>query len=272
MESIINYIKNYLLHLDTTTIVTGSIIVIFAIALILLEKKFPYTKGQKLLREGFFNDLVLYTIVQSYVLGLVIGELIKFIDGQTGIQRYQLLSDVPVWIIVLGSLFFHDFYIYWFHRWMHNNKYLWRLHEAHHSTKEVDWLSGSRSHALEILINQTVEFAPFILLGAPAEAAIIKGCISAVWGMWIHANLDIHTGKLHYIINGPEMHRWHHSDKHEEAYNTNYATKFAFWDYLFGSAFFPEDEKPKYYGLSEFFPSNYVKQFFFAFRKMKSEG
>jgi len=77
---------------------------------------------------------------------------------------------------------------------MHGNKYLWRLHEAHHSPKKVDWLSGSRSHAFEILINQTVEFLPIVLLGSPPEVAAYKGVISAVWGMYIHANLGINTG------------------------------------------------------------------------------
>ena len=47
-----------------------------AVVYILLERRFPYTKGQKLFREGFFNDFVLYTLVQSYVLGLVIAWLI----------------------------------------------------------------------------------------------------------------------------------------------------------------------------------------------------
>lgn len=267
MESLLNFLAEFLS--DTTTIITSTIIVGSAALMIYFERKIPYSKNQKFLREGFFNDLVLYTIVQSYVLGLIIGEFIKFIDNQTGIQRLQILTDTPVWIIVLGSLIFHDFYIYWFHRWMHNNKFLWRLHEAHHSTKEVDWLSGSRSHALEILINQTIEFAPFVLLGAPAEAAVIKGCISAVWGMWIHSNIDVRLGIAGYIINGPEMHRWHHSDGIEAAYNRNYATKFAFWDYMFGTVYLPETSKPIRYGLSEFFPSNFFKQFIFAFRKMK---
>ncbi|GJQ32351.1 MAG: fatty acid hydroxylase [Ignavibacteriaceae bacterium] len=270
MEAVLNYIAGFLS--DITTLVTSALIVGSAGIMIFFERKYPYTKGQKFFREGFFNDLVLYTIVQSYVLGLIIGELIKFIDNQTGIQRLQLLADTPVWLIVLGSLIIHDFYIYWFHRWMHNNKYLWRLHEAHHSTKDVDWLSGSRSHAFEIMINQTIEFAPFILLGAPAEAAVIKGAISAIWGMWIHSNIDVNTGKLQYFINGPEMHRWHHSDKVDEAYNMNYATKFAFWDYLFGTVYFPGREKPKWYGIPVEFPRNFVKQFFFAFRRFSDEG
>jgi sterol desaturase/sphingolipid hydroxylase (fatty acid hydroxylase superfamily) len=29
--------------------------------------------------------------------------------------------------------------------------------------------------------------------------------------MYIHSNLNVKTGKLQRIINGPEMHRWHHS-------------------------------------------------------------
>ena len=84
---------------------------------------------------------------------------------------------------------------------MHGNKYLWRLHEAHHSPKKIDWLSGSRSHAFEILINQTVEFLPIVLLGSPPEVAAYKGVISAVWGMYIHSNLGINTGFLRKIIN-----------------------------------------------------------------------
>jgi len=63
------------------------------------------------------------------------------------------------------------------------------------------------------------------------------------------------------------MHRWHHADKVEEAYNKNFSTKLAIWDWLFGSAYFP-DMKAKYYGLSGLnFPKNFIKQFFFAFRR-----
>ncbi len=153
------------------------------------------------------------------------------------------------------------------HRLQHKNKFLWRIHEAHHSAKKVDWLSGSRSHAFEILINQTVEFMPIVLLGSPVAVIAYKGVISAVWGMYIHSNINIRTGWLQYIINGPEMHRWHHSDKVEEAYNKNFSTKIAIWDWIFGTAYFP-DRKAKYYGLSDLnFPKNFIRQFFFAFRK-----
>ena len=50
-----------------------------------------------------------------------------------------------------------------------------------------------------------------MLLGAAPEVALIKGTIDAVWGMYIHSNIDVRAGVLQYVLNGPEMHRWHHA-------------------------------------------------------------
>ena len=260
------------MSLGEIQIFTAVAIVVGSAIIITLERLFPYTKGQKFFREGFFNDFVLYTLVQSYILGLIISSIIGWLDQTTNISQYQIMARYPIWAQLLFFLVIHDFYIYWFHRWQHNNKYLWRIHEAHHSVKDVDWLAGSRSHALEILINQTVEFAPIVLLGASPEIAVMKGAIDALWGMYIHSNIDVHSGKLQYIINGPEMHRWHHADLESDAYNHNFATKLAIWDWIFGTQYLPKEKKPRAYGLSYLnFPKNYISQFFFAFRKMSDE-
>jgi sterol desaturase/sphingolipid hydroxylase (fatty acid hydroxylase superfamily) len=249
-----------------------AITVTSALILITLERIFPYEPKQGLFRDGFWNDLGMYSIVQSFVLGYIIAAITQFIDSGTGLSRLAIISAWPIWAQVLLSLFVHDLYIYWFHRWQHRNKFLWRVHEAHHSTLDVDWLSGSRSHSLEILINQTIEFAPLILLGAAPETIAIKTALDAVWGMYIHSNIDVRSGWLQYVINGPEMHRWHHAVDHD-AHNRNFGTKFAMWDWLFGTAFFPNPKvrKPTGYGLDAYFPKNYFVQHAFAFRKFEEE-
>jgi sterol desaturase/sphingolipid hydroxylase (fatty acid hydroxylase superfamily) len=265
--SIIRITFSWLGALQSYQIVSYSIIIGTALLFIILERIFPYNKGQKVLREGFFNDLALYTIAQSYILGIIIFTLvISSADTITGISRFRLFAGLPIWLQLLFFTVTHDFYIYWMHRFMHNNKYLWRLHEAHHSPRKVDWLSGSRSHAFEILINQTVEFLPIVLLGSPPEVAAYKGVISAVWGMYIHSNLNIHSAFLQFVINGPEMHRIHHTTG--KGRNRNFATKLAVWDYIFSTAYRP-DEKAEVYGLKTFFPDNFFKQFLYAFRQYK---
>lgn len=238
-----------------------------AIFLGTLEKFFPYNSGQKLFRRGFWLDFVWYNLAQSYVLGLTISALITWIDRTSGMSRLQILSGVPVPLQVLFFLVTHDFYIYCAHRIQHSTHWGWRIHEAHHSVKDVDWLAGVRSHPLEILINQTIEFLPIILLGAAPEVAIYKASISAVWGMWIHSNINARSGWLQYVINGPEMHRWHHANSDPKAINKNFGTKLAFWDWIFGTAYLPKDQKASEYGLgAEEFPEGYLPQVLFAFR------
>lgn len=255
---------------SSVQIYTFLIISITALLIIILERLFPYNKGQKFIREGFFNDFVLYNFIQSFVLGVIISLLIEFIDDRTNVSRLKIVGD---WPIILQLLFFivtHDIYIYFFHKWQHNNKILWRIHEAHHSPKEVDWLSGVRSHALEILINQTIEFAPIILFGAAPEVAVYKGAVSAVWGMYIHSNIDVRSGWLQYIINGPEMHRWHHSLG--KGRNRNFSTKLAIWDWVFRTYYSPKNKKARLYGLKTFFPQDYFNQFIYAFRTFSKKS
>jgi sterol desaturase/sphingolipid hydroxylase (fatty acid hydroxylase superfamily) len=253
-------------------IATFGAIVLAGVAFTVLERWFPYNTGQRVLRTGFWNDIVLYCLVQSYVLGVLIGRLVTFIDGHTGWSRLGLVSGWPI----AGQLGFflvtHDLYIYTAHRLQHRWTFLWRFHEAHHSVPEVDWLSGVRSHAIEILINQTVEFAPILFLGAAPEVAVLKGAISAIWGMFIHSNLDVRLGPLQYVINGPEMHRWHHAND-PVVYSKNFSTKLAIWDWIFGTAYFPDRERKKAgdFGLGfrvpDSFPAGYFQQQALAFRR-----
>lgn len=230
----------------------------------------PYKKGIPVFREGFWVDLVWYTLIQSYFLKILLFDyIIAPMDKAWHLSSLHLVTSWPLALQVLFFLVVHDFYIYWFHRWQHHSKLLWRTHEAHHSNKEVDWLAGTRSHAVEILINQTVEFAPMVLLGANPLVVPVKALLDAVWGMYIHSNIDVRSGKLQYFINGPEMHQWHHANDRRVFY-ANFSTKFAVWDWLFGTAFLP-DEKPREYGLYYDYPKDYFLQHAFSVRRLNED-
>ncbi len=261
-------------HIETITTV---ILFLWIPFIVTLERKFPYTPNAKFFREGWWLDFFWYTIVQSYFLKiLILDYIIAPIKVKMGLGDFGYLSNWPIWALVLLFLVTHDFYIYWFHRLQHNTIIFWRTHEAHHSVKTVDWLAGSRSHTFEIIINQTIEFAPIVLLLDVKTAAIvvpIKALLDATWGIWIHANINVKSGRLQYIINGPEMHQWHHAD-HRDVFYSNYATKFAFWDWIFGTAFLPglkpfkyQFLKPERFGLPYDYPRDYFMQHWFAIKR-----
>jgi sterol desaturase/sphingolipid hydroxylase (fatty acid hydroxylase superfamily) len=241
-------------------ILSPIIIVAGALVLIALERRFPYRPGQRLLRAGLWTDLLLYAFAQSYVLGLLIDH---------GARALPRLGWVTAWPPALQLAFFivlHDLYIYGFHRLQHRVPLLWRIHEAHHSGRDVDWLSGARSHPLEILINQTIEFVPMSVLGAAPGVIAAKLALDVVWGMYIHSNVDARRTILSYVLNGPELHRWHHAT---DVIDVNFATKLALWDWLLGTSYHPAGRKPEGYGLvgAEMFPAGYLGQLTFAFRR-----
>lgn len=269
----------FLLNLGHGTYMSilGVIIPCWAILMTILERIFPYTKGIKLFRRGFWIDLIWYTFIQSKIMEVIIFTyIILNLKNYLGLANFGPLSHLNFWVLLLFFFVVHDFYIYWFHRFQHNNKYLWRTHEAHHSVREVDWLAGSRSHFLEILINQTVEFAPiFFLLDSQTALYMYpaKALLDALWGMWIHANVNVNTGKLQYIINGPEMHQWHHAN-HYEVFYKNYSTKIAAWDWIFGTGFLPNLNplsfyfaKPKMFGLPYAYPKGFWSQTMYAMKR-----
>ncbi len=253
-------------HFSPTEIITTSILIASVFGFILLERLFPYRKGIKVFREGFWTDLVWYTLIQSYFLKIFIFDyLILPIDNHYHLSRLHLVTSWSLWVQVLFFFVIHDLYIYWFHRAQHHSKILWRIHEAHHSNKEVDWLAGSRSHVLEIIINQTIEFAPIVLLGANPLVVPIKALMDAVYGMFIHSNINVSLGKLKFFFNGPELHQWHHADNRAVFY-MNYSTKLSLWDWLFGTIYLPP-RKPEVYGLYYDYPDDYFVQHVFSFKR-----
>lgn len=255
---------------ETLLSLTAVILACWTIIIVVWERVAPYRKGLPLFREGFWVDLVWYTIIQSFILKIVIFDFI-IVPLQ---HRFDWSGIVHIgrWPVVLQVMFFvvtHDLYIYLFHRFQHSNKYFWRIHEAHHSGKEVDFLAGSRSHVLEIIINQTIEFAPIILLGASPEVVPIKALIDSMYGMFIHANINVKLGRWKYIFNSPELHLWHHAN-YKEVFHANFSTKLSLWDYLFGTAYFP-GKKPgnhsENWGLYYKYPKDYFLQHAFSVKR-----
>jgi len=252
--------------IETTTI----ILICWIIFIITWERISPYREGLPFFREGFWTDLVWYTVIQSYFLKILIFAYI--IPSIQSFIHWHGFAFFRSWSIAEQVLFFlvtHDLYIYLFHRLQHSSKILWRTHEAHHSGKEVDFLAGSRSHVVEIIINQTIEFAPIVIMGAHPEVIPIKALLDAMFGMFIHANINVKLGKVKYFFNSPELHLWHHANYHE-VFHANFSTKFAIWDYLFGTVYDP-GHKPgdlrENWGLYYDYPKDYFLQHAFSVKR-----
>ncbi len=137
-----------------------------------------------------------YGVIQSYVMGAVIA-VIYSIDNDTHASRFQ---SFPIGRMASGNVLsrLHDLNTYLIHRMPTCNKFLWRTHEAHHATEQVDWLSGIQvSLSRDFAIRDGVVSAGHIV-GCLPWVPLYKGMVNAIYGMYIHSNLNISMGKLFY--------------------------------------------------------------------------
>ncbi|HEX4340620.1 MAG TPA: sterol desaturase family protein [Polyangiaceae bacterium] len=154
----------------------------------------------------------------------------------------------PWLLIVLEMLVFSDFVYYWVHRLAHTVPALWRFHAVHHSTEHLRWTSALRAHPVELYLHPVVAL-PLLLVGFPPGALAAAMFVSGLYSFWIHANVNVSARPLHYILNSPRYHAWHHARDATDG-TVNYAGFFPFFDVLFGSYKQPEG-LPREFGLDD---------------------
>ena len=132
---------------------------------------------------------------------------------------------------------------YWVHRAEHEWEGLWRFHATHHSAPRLYWLNAGRFHPVDSMLTFIPSYGLLVVLGCSVEVLALFTLITAVHGIFQHANLQLRLGPLNHFFSMAELHRWHHSKTLEEA-NHNYGQTVIVWDTVFGTRFLPADREP----------------------------
>lgn len=182
---------------------------------------------------------VLYVFSPAVAAG-VVAALIAWLGDHVGVGLIDLrnafgsgwwsaLTATVIWIAVF------DFFYYWWHRFQHENRHLWRVHKLHHIDPELNVSTNYRHHWLEDFLRVPFILVPMTLLFRldPAIAFVL-----VLWTVFIHANVRFHLGPLARVIAGPQLHRIHHS-RLPEHFDRNYAAFLPLYDQLFGTYFHP---------------------------------
>ena len=253
-----------------TMLIAYGIIACLAIA---AERLWPSRK-QVFFRPGLFTD-GLYVVI-NIGLRIVFTNTVAVAFSRLGTELLPesvpvaVLTDEPVWLQAVVVILALDFFFYWMHRAKHRWDWWYRLHETHHSSRELDWFSSVRFHPLEKILDRCIYLFPLVFIGAGPEALLILSIVDAAMGTFIHANLRVRIGPLIYVLVGPEMHRWHHT-RSWEGQTCNFGNNLSIFDWIFGTAR-RFDTQPEELGIDEpdYPEGNIWKQFLFAFRRAES--
>lgn len=130
-----------------------------------------------------------------------------------------------------------DLAVYFQHVLFHAVPTLWRLHRVHHADTDFDVTTGLRFHPVEIVLSLAIKCGVVAAIGAPAAAVVAFEVVLNAMAMFNHANARLPERvdrALRLLLVTPDMHRIHHSIRHDE-HSTNFGFNLAAWDRLFGT-------------------------------------
>ena len=149
-------------------------------------------------------------------------------------------SFTSLWIIGLQVLFafiVDDAWFYFFHRWLHENKFMLRhVHSIHHRATTPFPLEYLYAHPLEWMLGMIgvgIGFA-LILIVMPINvyAIWIFGLLRNLHEIHIHSDLE-----LPFFSNVPFLSKTKHHDDHHSKLAGNYASTFNWMDRIFKTTF-----------------------------------
>ena len=234
---------------------------LFLCVFVPLERLFP-ERRQRAFRNGWSTD------VAYYVAGCFVGKvsdassmaIMMLIRRATGMNLGTTIASQPAWVQFFEILILADFLAYWFHRFLHRNAYLWRLHRVHHSSQAMDRLANVHLHPVDKMMGDCFQFILIFLLGFADTPLLAYTIFLGFQGFLNHSNVRLDCGPLRWIIASPEFHHWHHCIN-PHAHDRNFSPHLVIFDRLFGTLYFLGDRSmPREYGVPEKIPDGFWLQ------------
>ena len=207
----------------------------------------PRPRGRR--RPGLAADLLFATLGQLLArLGIVlaVGWALALLDG-IGPDRPLFVGVADrrarAALDVACGLFLFELGGYVHHRLAHRVRWMWRLHEVHHTSETMDWLAAFRQHPLELLMLTLAQNAPLVLAGIPLGAHATVVALLKLNTVFVHANIRVPEGPWRLVLATPRFHHRHHQ---RGGPVRNFASLFPVIDRLFGTY---SDETAASFGL-----------------------
>ena len=213
-------------------------------------------------------DLAWYfinSIVPAAIIAIPLALLAAALATLDPLGLYSTILTWPLWLKLVAAFFVNDLGAYWYHRWAHRSRFLWRFHAVHHSAAHVDWLTNTRDHPIDMVLTRMAGLVPVYLLGLAqptpgglTDTAAIVTIVGVFWSFMVHANVWFRFGVLERVFSTPAFHHWHHSkDEHRDH---NFAAIFPLIDKAFGTLYLPQTY-PTLYGIDAPVSPTLVGQF-----------
>lgn len=241
-----------------------------ALVFIPLEHQFA-RRPVAVFRKGWRTDAVYFFmshVLVQFILLVVTASTTVVVATVNVPGTQEFIGGLPFLVQFLLAVFVADLAQAVLHRCYHRIMVLWKFHAVHHSSRELDWLAGSRVHLIETILTRSIVMLPLLFFGFEQPAVNAYAILVGLQAVVAHANIGVNFGWLEYVITLPRYHHWHHA-RHLDYWDCNYAIHLPVVDMLMGSFKLPRDGSwPEEYGVLklETVPEGFVAQHLMPFQ------
>ena len=243
-----------------------------------LEILFPWRKSQAIFRKEFFTDLLHmgfnFVLFSIFISGFY--AILSKAFSSIGIELQNLaiidIKRIPEWLGLLIFFILVDFFGWLTHIVLHKIPIFWKFHKVHHSVHEMGFAAHFRFHWMENILYKPLKTLAVLLIGGfePEQAYFIHFAAILI-GHLNHANLKLDYGWLRFVLNNPVMHLHHHAKDlpKNHSYGVNFGISLSIWDYLFRTAYVPNDNGNLEIGYlgDEEMPEGFISQQLFGLKR-----
>ena len=215
----------------------GVFAIMAALELLLPRRRLVAPKGRRWLTNAAIIgiDGALVRLMSAFVIPLA-AVAAAFYTEQHKIGLLHLVT-LPSWLEILIVVMVLDLAIWFQHLVSHKVPILWRVHQMHHSDRDIDVTTALRFHPIEIGLSMLYKIMMVFILGPSAVGVVIFEVVLNGSAMFNHANVKLPLWLdriIRLVFVTPDMHRVHHSIIHRE-HDTNYGFAMSIWDRIFGT-------------------------------------
>ena len=233
-------------------------------------------------KNDFTIELVCLTILPTLIQPTILAFVLFVMDLWFPFYEDYFINSFILWHI-LAFIIFDDLTQYFWHRFSHENAFMWKLHRPHHVVEEMGVLVTYRNSFLYYAFMPGIWFsAILIFLGMtevylyyiPIKVSIILLAHSEIkWDRFLYKYKILHplAWIVERTISTPCTHYAHHGLTAKDGVsnpNGNYGNLLFFWDILFGTAKITR-KYPTHFGAWNKMKEPWYVQLFFPIIKSK---
>ncbi len=197
------------------------------------KKQFTHRKlSAKQVDQKQFLKEVKWSVITSLIFS-VIGAITTVLWQKGFTKVYTNIADYGYWYLPVSlvlSLFIHETYYYFLHRWMHQPRVFKVLHKVHHDSRTTSAWTAFSFHPLEGFLQAIILPAIIVLLPLHIYVLLFQLVIMTFSSVINHLEIELYPAAFQKNKVGKWVIGATHHSLHHKQYKYNFGLYFTFWD------------------------------------------